>query len=166
MAPISLSFSVYSESTPAASTFGFAPSPTFSIGQAAYAGAAAHAPVHASPAPSLFAQASQNNIPDTGFHRFLVYMAIVGAVCFGCMAYVLAKPYLSEWCACGGQADDDDEKEKSFPGLASATSSRPPTIALPPRSATYGCVDIWIPQERPVYISQNDILRSGRGFFG
>ncbi|KAF8212371.1 hypothetical protein K438DRAFT_1958113 [Mycena galopus ATCC 62051] len=160
MAPISTGFSAYP--TPAAffepfpgSTFGFAPSPTFSIGQAVDAGAAAHDPGYVSastPPPSFVTQAaSPDNNPDIGLHRFLVYMAILGAVCFGCMAYILAKPYLSKWC--GGKADDKDDEEKQRPGLGLASASfRAPAMALPPRSATYGRADIWIPQERPAVV--------------
>ncbi|KAJ7273619.1 hypothetical protein B0H12DRAFT_501055 [Mycena haematopus] len=158
MAPISTSFSTYPtpgaffESSPASA------SPTFSIGKAVYAGAAAFDTP--TPVPSMVTSALPGP-PDTGLHQFLLYMAILGAVFFFCMAYVVAKPLLIKWR--GKQEEDDDDDEQKF---SKSPSFSPPSIALPPRSATYGRAEVWMPPQRPAYISQADMLSSGRGFFG
>ncbi|KAJ7784741.1 hypothetical protein B0H16DRAFT_1709431 [Mycena metata] len=77
---------------------------------------------------------------DDGLRQFAIAMAIIGAL------FLVA-------CA------DDAES-------AVAAAFKPPTIALPPVSVTFGRVPAY-QQERPSYTSQADMLSGhGRGLFG
>jgi hypothetical protein len=105
-------------------------------------------------------------------------MAILAAVFFVCAVYNLGKDHFRKWF--GKKVDDDDEAVHRFrpftvlspltnvndrKSIAPSAAFYPPVIALPPGSATFGRLDYPSRyQERPAYISQADMLRSG--FFG
>jgi hypothetical protein len=107
-------------------------------------------------------------------------MAILAAVFFVCTVYNLGKDHFRKWF--GKKVDDDDEEVHRFrsftvlspvtnvndrKSIAPSAAFYTPVIALPPRSATFGRLDYPSRyQERLAYISQADMLRSGRGFFG
>ncbi|KAJ7667549.1 hypothetical protein DFH06DRAFT_1322144 [Mycena polygramma] len=132
---------------------------------------ATDAGVYADAAKSLYDPASSHiasvvhqtapDTPDTGLRQFAVYMFILlGALVLG-FGYVVGKYYIRKWRS---KAAVDDE-EKSLP--ASSVEFTLPAIAVPPPSATFGRQERY--QQRPMYISQADMLsssRNGRGFFG
>ncbi|KAJ7026636.1 hypothetical protein C8F04DRAFT_1267857 [Mycena alexandri] len=94
---------------------------------------------------------------DDGLRQFAIAMAIIGALFLVACVYTVAKYYLGKRRA---------ELEVDDPELAVAAAFKPPTIAVPPLSATFGRVPAY-QQERPFYISQADMLSGhGRGFFG
>ncbi|KAF7338371.1 putative kynurenine formamidase [Mycena venus] len=166
MAPIYSSSSAY----PSPAAF-FEPSPTSTsatvshVFSAVYAGAAQIDEANPSPVPSIVHQISDSAPgPDPGLHQFIIWMAILGACALLYAAYILGKDYvISKWRSMN--TIEDDEEEKRLPAGAAFS---PPMIAIPPRSATLHRSDPWSAryQPRPFYISQADMLRSGRGFFG
>ncbi|KAJ6463214.1 hypothetical protein C8R47DRAFT_1225166 [Mycena vitilis] len=100
--------------------------------------------------------------PDTGLRQFYVYLLILlGAFVVG-FGYIVAKHYIRKWRL--EAAVDDEEK---FSPVSTRVEFSPPAIAVPPPSATFGRQERY--QQRPIYISQADMLsssRNGRGFFG
>ncbi|KAJ7728490.1 hypothetical protein B0H16DRAFT_1734641 [Mycena metata] len=94
---------------------------------------------------------------DDGLRRFAIAMAIIGALFLVACVYTVAKYYI-------GNRRADLEVDDPEPAVAAAF--KPPTIALPPISATFGRVPAYR-QERPFYTSQADMLSGhGTGFFG
>jgi hypothetical protein len=94
-------------------------------------------------------------------------------------AYILGKSYLGKWY-CAENVDDDEEvwfysslRRRHLTPINKSSSPhaheafRPPAIALPTPTATGNRSDLWLShrQMRPVYISQTDMLSSGKGFF-
>ncbi|KAJ7355514.1 hypothetical protein DFH08DRAFT_954995 [Mycena albidolilacea] len=130
--------------------------------EAVYAGAAMTDDLRPSPVPSVIHHTPAAS--DPGLHQFIIYMVILAAVFLLYCAYVLGKSYIGKWCG-ASNVDDDDDEEKYIPA---GDAFRPPTITLPPPSATFNRSDPWLSHRQmgPVYISQADMLSSGRGFFG
>ncbi|KAJ7734068.1 hypothetical protein B0H16DRAFT_1731902 [Mycena metata] len=94
---------------------------------------------------------------DDGLRQFTIVMAIIGALFLVVCVYTVGKYYIGNWRA---------EPEADDPESAVAAAFKPPTIALPPSSVTFGRVPGY-QNNRPYYISQADMLSGhGRGFFG
>ncbi|KAJ7921432.1 hypothetical protein B0H13DRAFT_2318548 [Mycena leptocephala] len=100
--------------------------------------------------------------PDAGLHQVYITMMIILVGFVLLSVYSVGKQYIAKWRA--GNVVEDDEKSHS-----TSATFKPPAIALPPRSATFGRSDHWRPhhQQRSFYVSQADMLSgNGRGFFG
>jgi hypothetical protein len=154
------------------------PTSTALLTEAVYAGAAMTDDLRPSPVPSLIHHTPAAS--DPGLHQFIIYMVVLAAVFLLYCAYVLGKSYIGKWCGAPNVDDDDEEvqyaclpitvlshvdKQKYIPA---GDAFRPPMITLPPPSATFNRSDPWLSHRQmgPVYISQADMLSSGRGFFG
>jgi hypothetical protein len=112
-------------------------------------------------------------------HQFVIYVVILAAALLLFCAYILGKSYLGKWY-CVENVDDDNEEVCFYSSLRrrhltpinksphAHEAFRPPAIALPTPTATGNRSDPWLlhRQMRPVYISQADMLSSGKGFFG
>ncbi|KAJ6455706.1 hypothetical protein C8R45DRAFT_585268, partial [Mycena sanguinolenta] len=159
MAPISTTFSMYT--TPTAF---FEPSPTAVASltvETLSAAVAATQDIYSRPVPTFATSASALHDPPNIGRQFLLYMAIAGGIFLMYAGYALVKRYLAKW---GGEPEVDAEKKSYHQARA---TFRPPPIAVPSPSLIYGRAPILIPQERPAYISTNDIVRSSsRGFYG
>ncbi|KAJ6510303.1 hypothetical protein C8R47DRAFT_1065459 [Mycena vitilis] len=107
--------------------------------------------------------------PDTGLRQLYVYLFILlGAFVLG-FGYTVAKYCIRKWRS-KAAVDDEEARSRSCKSLpASTVEFTIATIAVPPPSATLGRQERYQHVQRPIYISQADMLsisRNGRGFFG
>lgn len=114
-------------------------------------------------------------LTDDGLRQFAIAMAIIGALFLVACVYTVANITLrtglpmSRLTTLRYAAHPFNVVYKFLTvSLQSAVAAafKPPTIALPPVSVTFGRVPAY-QQERPSYISQADMLSGhGRGLFG